>query len=130
MDARELRTDIGNAMIALINQDEAIAQLAWNAHPKFQGVSLKHIVKGADSGGNLSCHLVRVDPHCILDTHMHENQWELHQMVAGYGKCLLIDREIPYNPGCLTLIPQGAKHRVKAGEKGLLLLATFSPALL
>jgi len=73
---------------------------------------------------------VNVNPYCALETHIHENQWELHQVVAGEGDCLLNDRRIPYNPGCLTLIPQGARHRVEAGEKGLMLLATFFPALL
>jgi oxalate decarboxylase/phosphoglucose isomerase-like protein (cupin superfamily) len=130
MEARELRTDIANGIIALINDDKAIAQLAWNAHPKFPGVFLKHIIQGAASDGKLSCHLVRVNPGCALETHIHENQWELHQVVAGDGHCLLIERRIPYNPGCLALIPQGASHRVEAGAKCLLLLATFFPALL
>jgi mannose-6-phosphate isomerase-like protein (cupin superfamily) len=130
VDPREMRTDIGNGMLSLINGEEAIAQLAWNEHPKFPGVFLKHIIQGAVSEGQLSCHLVSVNPYGALETHIHENQWELHQVVAGAGHCLLNAREILYYPGYLALIPRGAAHRVEAGEKGLLLLATFFPALL
>lgn len=130
MDTRELSTDIAKGTIALISGDEAISQLAWNEHPKFRGVFLKHIITGSVSEGRLSCHLVSINPSCALETHIHENQWELHQVVAGDGHCLLSGRRIPYNPGCLTLIPQSATHRVEAGEKGLMLLATFFPALL
>jgi len=130
MEVRELNTDMGNSIVSLINRGEAVARLAWNAHPKFPGVFLKHLIKGEASDSKLSCHLVSVNPHCALETHIHENQWELHQVLAGDGNCLLNDKEIPYSPGCLALIPQGAAHRVEAGDKGLVLLATFSPALL
>jgi quercetin dioxygenase-like cupin family protein len=126
----ELSADMAAGMVALINSDAAIAELAWKEHPKFQGVFLKHLIQGAVSAGQLSCHLVRLNPHCALETHIHEKQWELHQVVAGEGDCLLNEKSITYKSGCLALIPPGAKHRVAAGDQGLLLLATFSPALL
>jgi hypothetical protein len=36
------------------------AALPWQPHPAFPGVHMKHLVLGADTGGALSCHLVRV----------------------------------------------------------------------
>jgi quercetin dioxygenase-like cupin family protein len=126
----ELSADIATGRLALIDRDAAIAELAWKEHPKFKGVFLKHLIQGAAAAGQLSCHLVRVDPHCALETHIHENQWEIHQVLAGEGDCLLHDKSITYKPGCLALVPPGTGHRVTAGDQGLLLLATFSPALL
>jgi len=130
MVSAELSADIAAGRLALIDRDAAIAELAWNEHPKFKGVFLKHLLEGAVSAGQLSCHLVRVEPHCALETHIHERQWEIHQVLAGEGNCLLHEKSITYKLGSLALIPPGAGHRVEAGEKGLLLLATFSPALL
>jgi len=130
MVANELTADMAAGMIALIDREAAIAELAWNEHPKFRGVFLKHLIQGDVAAGQLSCHLVRVKPHCVLETHIHEKQWELHQVVAGEGDCLLNDKGITYKPGSLALIPADARHRVAAGGQGLLLLATFSPALL
>jgi quercetin dioxygenase-like cupin family protein len=126
----EFSADIAAGRLALIDRDVAIAELAWNEHPKFRGVFLKHLIQGAAAAGQLSCHLVRVNPHCALETHIHEQQWEIHQVLAGEGDCLLKEKSITYKPGSLALIPPGARHRVAAGDQGLLLLATFSPALL
>jgi quercetin dioxygenase-like cupin family protein len=36
---------------------------------------------------------------------------------------------IPYTPGVISVIPADQVHRIEAGDKGLLLLATFSPPL-
>ncbi|MEA4858052.1 MAG: AraC family ligand binding domain-containing protein [Solidesulfovibrio sp.] len=48
-----------------------VAGLAWNAHPAFDGVALKHLLRGADTGGAISCHLVRVGPGKALSPHVH-----------------------------------------------------------
>jgi len=48
-----------------------IESLPWNPHPKFAGVSLKHLVMGKDTGGRLSLHHVRLDPGCAIGDHTH-----------------------------------------------------------
>lgn len=103
--------------------------LSWNAHPAFPGVALKHLIKGEDTEGKFSCHLVRIDPKCQIGDHIHAQQLELHEVVGGKGVCLLDNQEIIYQPGTCTVIPQGIEHRVTADQDGLYILAKFIPAL-
>jgi len=110
--------------------DKDAAALPWNAHPAFAGVALKHLVAGADTGGALSCHLVRIDPGCRLASHVHAGQWELHEVVGGSGTAGLDGKAADYRPGVMAGIPQGAPHEVTAGDEGLYLFAKFFPALL
>lgn len=105
-----------------------LAASAWMPHPKFAGVWLKHLVRGADTDGGLSCHLVRLEPGACLESHVHEGQWELHEVVSGSGTAGLDGREATYAPGCLAVIPRGAPHAVQAGDAGLVLFAKFFPA--
>ena len=106
------------------------ADLEWHPHPKFAGVALQPLITAADTDGKFSVHRVRIDPACSLGAHVHAEQWELHQVLAGAGMCRIGDREIDYHPGCLAAIPQGSPHSVQAGPEGLVLLATFCPPLL
>ncbi|HWP97534.1 MAG TPA: cupin domain-containing protein [Syntrophomonadaceae bacterium] len=106
-----------------------ISILAWNEHNLFKGVYLKHLVRGEDTNGLLSCHLVKVNPGSILDTHTHNGTLEIHEVIEGEGMCLLADRAINYQPGTVTLIPADTLHKVVAGDKGLFLLTKFAPAL-
>ena len=105
------------------------AALPWNAHPTFPGVRLKHLVTGASTAGALSCHIVRLEPGSCLETHVHEGQWELHEVVAGSGTAGLPGREAEYRPGVVAVIPRGTAHQVTAGPSGLCLFAKFFPAL-
>ena len=114
----------------LSGRTEAFDEKPWNPHPAFKGVSLKHLVTGADTGGALSCHMVRVDPGCVLKTHTHNPQWELHEVVEGSGEAMLGDETAPYAPGKVAVIPCGQAHRVQAGDQGLILFAKFFPALI
>ena len=107
-----------------------VAALPWQAHPTFDGVSLKHLVVAADTGGALSCHIVRLEPGARLASHVHDGQWELHEAAAGSGSAGLADRQIEYLPGVTVVIPRGVAHEVTAGEAGLTLFAKFFPALL
>jgi len=102
----------------------------WAPHPKFAGVWLKHLVRGADTGGGLSCHMVRLEPGACLESHVHDAEWELHEVVAGSGTAGLGGREAAYAPGCLAVIPRGEPHAVRAGGEGLVLFAKFFPAAL
>ena len=104
--------------------------LPWKAHPVFAGVELKHLVTAADTDGALSCHLVRLQPGAALASHVHDGQWELHEVVAGAGTAGIADRSADYLPGVSAVIPRGVPHEVTAGEAGLTLFVKFFPALL
>ena len=130
METEEIVKDMAKGWVIFMDRQEAIADLPWNAHSRFQGVYLKHLITGADTEGKLSCHLVRIDPGAVLEDHVHENQWELHELIGGGGVFTLAAREAPYRTGRVALIPKGIKHKVAAGEKGLILLAKFFPALI
>jgi quercetin dioxygenase-like cupin family protein len=116
-------------LVMTLNGTKDAAALPWNAHPTFPGVSLKHLVTGADTGGAISCHLVRLEPGCQLKSHVHEGQWELHEVVAGSGTAGLDGRTADYLPGVMVVIPKGKSHHVTAGDGGLCLFAKFFPAL-
>ncbi|MHC1788239.1 cupin domain-containing protein [Solidesulfovibrio sp.] len=105
------------------------ADLAWKDHPVFAGVRRRHLVTAADTDGALSCHIVRLDPGASLASHVHDGQWELHEVVAGSGVAGLAGRSLEYAPGVSAVIPRGVVHEVTAGESGLCLLAKFFPAL-
>lgn len=105
------------------------ADIPWNAHPAFAGVSLKHLVTGVDTDGALSCHLVRVEPGMRLESHVHQGQWELHEVVAGFGTAAIDGCAADYRPGVVAVIPKGVAHDVTAGDEGLCLFAKFFPAL-
>ncbi|WP_415717180.1 cupin domain-containing protein [Maridesulfovibrio sp.] len=116
----------------IVTIDGAINSAAqiWNPHPAFEGVQLKHLVTGKNTGGQLSCHIVRIDPGCTLRSHVHDNQWELHEIIDGSGEATLNNVTTAYHPGKSAIIPKGELHSVQAGEEGLTLLAKFFPALI
>lgn len=130
METKEISTCMANGTITYIDRDDQTGQIQWNEHPKFKGVYLKHLIRGQDTDGKLSCHLVRIDPDSILEEHIHENQWELHEIIEGEGKFILGTKETTYYPGHMSMIPKGLEHKVIAGKSGLFLLAKFCPALL
>ncbi|HEY1406534.1 MAG TPA: cupin domain-containing protein [Spirochaetota bacterium] len=111
------------------NSEKRKADLPWNPHPTFKGVSMKLLVKGDETGGRLSCHQVRVDPGCELALHAHEGKLELHEVVAGSGVAFRGEEQFEYTPGTVAVIGADVKHRVVAGDNGIILLAKFIPAL-
>jgi quercetin dioxygenase-like cupin family protein len=106
-----------------------IDTLAWNPHPTFKGVYLKHLVTGNDTGNRLSCHIVKIEPNCILDTHLHDGKMEIHEVVGGSGTMYLDGKNISYTVGRICVIPANTLHKVIAGKDGLYLFAKFTPAL-
>lgn len=130
METKELTACITNGSTTYMDRDEERERILWNEHPKFRGVFLKNIIKGADTGGMLSSHIVKIDPKAVLEEHIHENQWELHEVIEGEGSFVLGSKETIYRPGHMGVIPKGTKHSVVAGENGLILLAKFFPALM
>lgn len=111
------------------NKEINIEKLEWNKNPN-KGVYLKHIVKGEDTAGKFSCHIVKIESGCEIGQHIHEGNWELHEVIDGEGKCFLEDKEINYSIGTLSVIPQGIQHKVKAVNGDLYLFAKFIPALI
>lgn len=109
------------------HSDGDLPELPSKGNP---GVTLKHLVTGADTGGVLSCHLVRLSPGSTIAPHVHEGRWELHEVVEGSGSCRVGETVLAYAPGTLAPLPPDRPHRVDAGPDGLVLRATFTPALL
>jgi mannose-6-phosphate isomerase-like protein (cupin superfamily) len=130
METREISACMGNGSITYPDRDDQAADIQWNEHPKFKGVFLKHLIKGVDTSGLLSCHLVQIGPNAVLEEHIHEDQWELHEVIEGEGSFILGTKDTPYHPGRMGVIPKGTTHKVIAGKNGLVLLAKFFPALL
>lgn len=115
--------------VVVAGQTIAAESLPWNPHPKSAGISLRHLVTGNDTGGRMSLHYVRLDHGCAIGDHTHAGQVEIHDVLAGVGTCTLAGTAIPHTPGGVGVIPADQVLRVEAGDKGLLLLATFSPPL-
>ena len=105
-------------------------EIGYAPHKTFKGVYLKHLVKGEITDGRISSHLVKVEPFCSIDTHIHAEQLEIHEVIQGEGECLVGEKPIRYEPGSVEVIPQNVPHKVTAGENGLYILAQFAPALL
>ena len=115
--------------IYFIDKQVKINTLKWNPHPTYKGVYLRHLILGEDTGSQLSCHIVKIEPNCILDTHQHDGKIEIHEVVDGSGKMFLDKQEIDYTVGQICVIPANTPHKVIAGKDGLTLFAKFTPAL-
>ena len=118
-----------SANIYFSDKQVKIEALVWNAHPTYKGVYLKHLILGKDTENQLSCHIVKVEPNCILDTHLHDGKIEIHEVVSGSGTMFLDKKEINYTVGQICVIPANTPHKVVAGKDGLYLFAKFTPAL-
>jgi quercetin dioxygenase-like cupin family protein len=130
MQTSDFAAGLMKGVATYTSKEEDIDKIPWGPHPKFKGISMKHLVKGADTEGRMSCHIVKLDPNAILDEHTHDKQWELHEVIEGEGAFFLAAKEKPYHTGDLGIIPSGVKHKVVAGKDGIVLTAVFFPALL
>jgi quercetin dioxygenase-like cupin family protein len=116
--------------VFLSNKEQKISELPWNPHASFKGVFLKHLITGKDTDGKLSCHIVKIEPGCTLDTHSHDGKMEVHEVVAGSGAMYMDGKEIGYSQGQVCIIPANTPHKVVAGKDGMYILAKFTPSLL
>jgi quercetin dioxygenase-like cupin family protein len=130
MKTETFSTILGNGNLNLLTASILNSEKQWNPHPKFHGVYLKHLITGEHTANRFSSHIVRIDPFCILDEHIHEGITELHEVMEGTGSCILNGAEIYYSPGDCTVIPDDTPHKVTAGKNGLIISAKFIPALL
>jgi quercetin dioxygenase-like cupin family protein len=101
------------------------ASLAWNAHQTFAGVFLKNLLTGESTGGRLSCHLVRIEPNMSIGRHSHPDSLELHEVIAGSGRCVTENGTLPYKPGTMNAIARDMPHTIHADADGLYLFAKF-----
>ncbi len=97
----------------------------WVDHPSFPGVAMKTLVTPDVTGGALKSLLVRVAPGAALEKHIHADEWEMHEVIAGSGQATLSAGCAEYRRGVIAVIPQGTEHSVRAGEQGLIMLAKF-----
>ena len=121
---------IANNTVYFSHSSKNLTDVAWVDHPTFKGIQIKHLLTSAETGNTFSSHLIKVAPDCGLDSHCHEEQKELHEIIDGSGECVLTGKTICYEPGVMTVIDEGEPHQVMAGTQGLLLLAKFFPPLI
>ncbi|MGE0077272.1 MAG: cupin domain-containing protein [Bacteroidales bacterium] len=122
--------DFTNGELYIDGESIEIESLPWNDHPAYKGVSLKHVIKGESTSNQLSCHIVRINPGCVLELHCHAGKTELHEVIKGSGTCRIEESRLNYQRGSMGFIPADKNHSVEAGAEGLVLLAKFFPALL
>lgn len=122
--------DFENGAVYSVTKAVNSGEIAFTPHAKFKGVAIKHQVTGKTTGSQISCHLVKVEPFCTLDTHVHAGNLEIHEIIDGDGTLFLGDKTYHYSAGSLGVIPAGVSHKVDAGKNGLYILAKFTPALL
>lgn len=113
--------------VYFVDKETDIDALAWNPHPVLKGVYLKNLLTPKDSCNRLAYYIVKVEPYCMLDTHVHETEIETHEVISGSGTMYLNDKEISYSAGCICVIPANTLHKVVAAQDGLYLLAKFTP---
>ncbi len=129
-----MSTNIGDnfekGTISAIAGESEAENIEFNPHPKFKGVFVKHLVTGKTTDNQISCHLVKVEPFCSLDTHVHEKNLEVHEIIDGDGTFYIGGNSFQYQRDSIGVIPANVAHKVNAGENGLYILAKFTPALL
>lgn len=111
-------------------EDLTIKEEEWQPHAKFKGVFQKNLVKGANSGGKISCHLIKIADGFEIGNHIHESNWELHEVVGGAGLGYMGGREYVYEPGVTVVVPEGVEHKIVADKGDVYILAKFIPALI
>ena len=130
MEQKKIAEQFESSCIYFPGSTEQSISKEWNAHPSFQGVWIKHLIKGNQTGGTFSAHLVKVSPGCSLIQHKHELNLELHEVIEGSATAMLGDKILKYEMGNCAVIPKNTEHSVTANDKGLYLLAKFFPPLL
>lgn len=124
-----MREKFARGNIYTLKKDVKAADIEYTPHAKFTGVYLKHLVTGDMTDGLISCHIVKVDPNCVLDFHQHENAVEIHEVIEGDGICTIGQKDVKYEVGSLGVMPKGVPHKIAAGKDGIAVLAKFTPPL-
>ncbi|MFH0834104.1 MAG: cupin domain-containing protein [Patescibacteria group bacterium] len=118
-----------NGKIIIGESEISVSEIQWQPHPKFEGVWMKHLIKGDKTGEQISSHIVKFEPGKLIDTHAHTENLEVQEVISGTAKGIIGAKEINYQPGTILVIPAGIPHKVVAGSEGVVILAKFTPAL-
>ena len=121
----QIASSFENSTVITENKSRNCAEVEWSQHPVFCGVDIKKLVLPEECNGAFSSLLVRVQAGCELKEHVHEGQWEMHEVISGSGESTLGEQGSKYSSGSIAIIPKGVKHSVKAGSDGLVILAKF-----
>ena len=103
--------------------------IPWSKHPTFIGVEMKNILTSKDTNGEFSFHLVHIAANKEIGFHVHKQQLETHEVIAGSGTCTNNQSNLTYTPGVISIFPKNIEHKIVAGPDGLYLFAKFFPAL-
>lgn len=129
MKRNEIVKQFDEGVIISPEKEIQSGNLEWYQHPAFQGVFLKDLVAGSETGGQFSCHIVKVEKQCEVGSHLHDTQWEFNESLQGNGIFLLGGKEIHFGKDYSFITPPGIEHTVIAKDEDLYLLAKFIPAL-
>jgi len=129
MKVNDVFEDFNVGSLSLPKGKVEFSALQWHQHPTFAGVELKHLIMAQDTEGKFSYHLVKIAPNKKIGLHIHENQLETHEVIAGSGICFNDGVEIEYKPGVISIFPASVQHEIMADAEGLFLFAKFFPAL-
>ena len=129
MDPADLSSLLENGAVIFPGHTTDAADRPWRAPPGSNGVFLKDLATGEETGGKFSYHLVRIEKNGEVADHDHETQWEWNMILRGKGTFLLGDKEVTIQPGQSFATPPKNHHTVSAGDEELSLVAVFVPAL-
>ncbi len=124
-------SDFINNGSVFINGSEvrAVSSITWDKHPRFEGVYTKNIFIGSETNNNINAMIVKIEPNHEIGMHKHAGKFELHEIIDGNGEAVIDTKKVDYSPGVISLIPADIEHCIRAGRKGIILLAKFSPSL-
>lgn len=77
-----------NGTLAVGGATTDLVSLPWKEHKDFKGVFLKNIVTGELTDGLFTCFMVQIEAGMKIGLHTHPSSIELHEVIAGRGKCL------------------------------------------
>lgn len=129
MNNKKLFEQFDNGKLSLPQKEINFSDLKWNKHPTFEGVELKHIITSNETNGKFSYHLVKIAPNKAIKLHVHENQLETHEVLAGNGYAINDGSKLNYEQGIISIFPKNIPHEVYANDEGLYIFAKFFPAL-
>ena len=74
-----------NGLVIFPSKNIDVSALPWYEHPAFKGVYLKDLVRGDDTKGAFSCHVVKIKKGSEVGEHSHSSQWEFNEALEGNG---------------------------------------------
>ncbi|MDR0747177.1 MAG: cupin domain-containing protein [Helicobacteraceae bacterium] len=102
----------------------------YRPHPTFNGVYMKSLIAYDKSAKRINAMLVKIEPRCKIGDHLHDQEFELHEVIYGQAEATINGVSAAYKTGVISLIAPNVKHSVKADETGVVLLAIFTPYLI